>query len=41
MATRGNIKGVNQRAIAYKYVGPSNVANATEHYAAAGALVLV
>ena len=23
-----------------KYVGPSNVANATEHYAAAGALVL-
>ena len=32
-------KGVNQRAIAKKCERPSNVANATEHYAAAGALV--
>ena len=32
--------GVNQKAIAHKCVRPSNVANATEHYAATGALVL-
>ena len=30
---------VNQKAIALKCVRPSNVANATKHYAAAGALV--
>ena len=39
MATRGNKGSTNQRAIAEKCIGPSNLANAAEHYAAAGAVV--
>ena len=38
MATRVN-KG-EPEGYCSKYIGPSNVANATEHYAAAGALVV-